>query len=291
MDFTFYKNFITIAETGNLTLAAKKLNLAQPALSSQLKQLENYYGVKLIETKRGKRAISLTEAGTDFLLKAQQICMAEENLLLNMQSFQSKTRGTLRFSISPAAVSSFMDQYLLPFSKENPDISYVMVEETVEEQVKNIRKGNIDFAYANAPLPDMKNLACHQVRTERFYAVYHHSMVIKKQESLSLKDLQNYPLSCNRGCYGLLRQLCEQNGFLPNVKLLSTTGPAAAHFACSGDILAIVSDDCSRNLPPGLQRIPISDPDFFFNQTIFWSTDREMTPPLKSFLAFLSISK
>ena len=55
MDFEFYRNFITVAETGNLTTASKKLALAQPALSAQIKTLEHYYGAKLIQTARGKR--------------------------------------------------------------------------------------------------------------------------------------------------------------------------------------------------------------------------------------------
>ena len=50
MDFEFYRNFITVAETGNLTTASKKLALAQPALSAQIKTLEHYYGAKLIQT-------------------------------------------------------------------------------------------------------------------------------------------------------------------------------------------------------------------------------------------------
>ena len=41
MDFDFYRNFITVAETGNLTTASKKLSLAQPALSAQIKTLED----------------------------------------------------------------------------------------------------------------------------------------------------------------------------------------------------------------------------------------------------------
>ena len=77
MDFEFYRNFITVAETGNLTTASKKLALAQPALSAQIKTLEHYYGAKLIQTARGKRQLTLTEAGEAFLGKARQICCIE----------------------------------------------------------------------------------------------------------------------------------------------------------------------------------------------------------------------
>lgn len=90
MDFEFYRNFITVAETGNLTTASKKLALAQPALSAQIKTLEHYYGAKLIQTARGKRQLTLTEAGEAFLGKARQICRTEETILLDMQSFNKK---------------------------------------------------------------------------------------------------------------------------------------------------------------------------------------------------------
>lgn len=125
MDFEFYRNFITVAETGNLTTAAKKLSLAQPALSAQIKTLEQYYGTPLVKTARGKRQLLLTEAGTAFLDKARQICRTEEGLLLDMQSFNKKASGTLHFSVSPAKSAFFsrrlsaalcgaLSRYLLP---------------------------------------------------------------------------------------------------------------------------------------------------------------------------------
>lgn len=120
MDFEFYRNFITVAETGNLTTASKKLALAQPALSAQIKTLEHYYGAKLIQTARGKRQLTLTEAGEAFLGKARQICRTEETILLDMQSFNKKASGTLRFSVSPAKSTFFINTYLRPFAAAIP---------------------------------------------------------------------------------------------------------------------------------------------------------------------------
>lgn len=74
MDFEFYRNFITVAEAGNLTAAARKLAVAQPALSAQLKILEEHYGTPLIKTKRGQRQLQLTEAGEAFGKCPQALC-------------------------------------------------------------------------------------------------------------------------------------------------------------------------------------------------------------------------
>ncbi len=49
MDFAFYRNFITVAETGNLSAAAKRLGIVQPALSAQMKAIERNYSVQLLQ--------------------------------------------------------------------------------------------------------------------------------------------------------------------------------------------------------------------------------------------------
>lgn len=138
MDFEFYRNFITVAETGNLTTASKKLALAQPALSAQIKTLEHYYGAKLIQTARGKRQLTLTEAGEAFLGKARQICHTEETILLDMQSFNKKASGTLRFSVSPAKSTFFINTYLRPFAAAYPEICFQFREEAVSAQTRDI---------------------------------------------------------------------------------------------------------------------------------------------------------
>ena len=172
MDFEFYRNFITVAETGNLTTASKKLALAQPALSAQIKTLEHYYGAKLIQTARGKRQLTLTEAGEAFLGKARQICRTEETILLDMQSFNKKASGTLRFSVSPAKSTFFINTYLRPFAAAYPEICFQFREEAVSAQTRHIAENSSDFAFANAPLPSPQLFAAHKTQKEYFYAVY-----------------------------------------------------------------------------------------------------------------------
>ena len=133
MDFEFYRNFITVAETGNLTTASKKLALAQPALSAQIKTLEHYYGAKLIQTARGKRQLTLTEAGEAFLGKARQICHTEETILLDMKSFRHT--ALQRFACQKhlfhqhlsASLCGRLSRNLLPVpgrSRQRPDQTY-----------------------------------------------------------------------------------------------------------------------------------------------------------------------
>ena len=221
MDFEFYRNFITVAETGNLTTASKKLALAQPALSAQIKTLEHYYGAKLIQTARGKRQLTLTEAGEAFLGKARQICRTEETILLDMQSFNKKASGTLRFSVSPAKSTFFINTYLRPFAAAYPEICFQFREEAVSAQTRHIAENSSDFAFANAPLPSPQLFAAHKTQKEYFYAVYspQANCGLDPQQPLTPKQLQNIPVCCNFGCYSLLRKPASSTASCPRSAL------------------------------------------------------------------------
>ncbi|MBD8975890.1 LysR family transcriptional regulator [Veillonella magna] len=79
MDTSYYHNFVTLVNTGNMTRAANRLHLTQPALSKQLRYLEAEFGTPLLHIRRGQRGSSfqLTEAGHIFYEKAKQLCAIE----------------------------------------------------------------------------------------------------------------------------------------------------------------------------------------------------------------------
>lgn len=286
MDFEFYRNFITVAETGNLTTASKKLALAQPALSAQIKTLEHYYGAKLIQTARGKRQLTLTEAGEAFLGKARQICRTEETILLDMQSFNKKASGTLRFSVSPAKSTFFINTYLRPFAAAYPEICFQFREEAVSAQTRHIAENSSDFAFANAPLPSPQLFAAHKTQKEYFYAVYspQANCGLDPQQPLTPKQLQNIPVCCNFGCYSLLRKACLKHGFMPKIRFIATTNTAALAFVQDGS--GIVSAGGRDDFPQGLQQQLLADDELYFEQTLFWSKKDRLSATAQLFLDF-----
>ena len=288
MDFEFYRNFITVAETGNLTTASKKLSLAQPALSAQIKTLEQYYGTKLIKTARGKRQLDLTEAGAAFLSKARQICRTEETILLDMQNFNKKASGPLRFSVSPAKSTFFINTYLRPFASAYPEIDYQFREEAVSSQIKHINENSSDLAFANAPLPSPQMFNYHKSQKEYFYAVYSPDADSSLQPLLPLKpaQLQNIPVCCNFGCYSLLRKTCRSHGFNPKIRFIATTNTAALDFVQGGNGIAIVSASGTSDFPIGLLGRKIDDEGLYFEQTLFWSAKEKLSPTAKLFVDF-----
>lgn len=289
MNTDFYKNFIVVAQTGNITEAAEKLNFAQSALSKQINTLEKYYGVTLLEKRRGKRQVVLTDAGLDFLRRAQEICQSEEGISLDMQAYKKSVGGTLRLSISQVAVNNFMEKYIMPFAKLYPEVNFQLHEETVVEQLKSLKDNVIDVAYANAPLPETASFICKPLHVERFYAVYkkENTLDFNPGNKMKLQQLKDLPLSCNYGCLGLLNKLCNGMGFVPEIRFIVTTGSAATKFAEEGSSIAVVSGASCQRLPKGMARSFIDEKELSYEQTLLWSANNRQSPVVKLFLDFV----
>src|SRR3977135_3735779 len=87
------RNFVTVAEDGQMTRAARKLHLAQPALSHSISQLENELGIVLLE--RHARGVRLTDAGQAFLPKARAVIAAADEAMQTAQSLARASSGRM----------------------------------------------------------------------------------------------------------------------------------------------------------------------------------------------------
>lgn len=286
MDFDFYRNFVVVAEMGNISAAAKRLSIVQPALSAQIKTLEKYYNIQLFKTSRGKRHIELTEAGEAFLQQARQMCATEDDINLTMQSFSKQASGTLRFSVSHVRSQDFLEQYVIPFAKDNPQITFQFHEATVATQMKQLYKGLVDFAFSNAPIPHSEDIITLQVATESIYAFYHKEIPVPWTENNAItpSQLENLPICCNYGSYGLLRSVCREYGVQPKVAFIATTASNALIFAAQTHTLAVIAALEDDIVPPDVIRVPINDIKLAFPQSLYWSTRHSLSPAAKLFL-------
>lgn len=289
MDFDFYRNFIVVAETGNISTAAKKLDIVQPALSAQIKTIEKNYGVQLLKMQRGKRHIELTEAGEAFLQQARSLCATEDGLTLSMQAFSQRAVGTLRFSVSHVRTDYFLRQYLIPFAKEHPAISYQFFDATVEQQQLQLEQGITDFAFANAPLPASHGFATIKGQRENFYVSYSKAFPVpwaQDKAALSPEELGGLPLCCNYGSYSLLRTVFKEYGIRPDIAFIATTADSALTYAGSGLGLAACAALPSDPVPHYMQRLPLVHPKLHFEQTLYWNKESKSSFAKELFLKF-----
>ena len=94
------ETFLSVAECRNFTRAAQKRNLSQPTVSVQIKKLEEYFGMFLIERNVRHKTIALTPAGKILLQSAKSICAEMEYAKAAINDLQGKIEGTLRIGAS-----------------------------------------------------------------------------------------------------------------------------------------------------------------------------------------------
>src|SRR5215469_2215241 len=135
--------FCVLAEQLHFTKAALLLNVAQPALSHQIKQLEEELGTQLVE--RTNRRVRLTAAGELFLARAVRILEQLDQAARETARVGQGEAGSLVIGVVSTAVCSVLPKLLRSFRREAPDISIDIREMEPAEQVDALRRETIDI--------------------------------------------------------------------------------------------------------------------------------------------------
>ena len=139
---------VTIAETGNLSAAAQKLGISQPALSKFLAELEREYGVELFF--REKRQMYPTEAGKVIVDAARRILDGHERTRSAITAIGHRRKQIIRVGVTPhrgAQVIAMIYPHLL---KQFPDVEILTMEGYAQQQLDLLYAGEIDFALVTA---------------------------------------------------------------------------------------------------------------------------------------------
>lgn len=143
MELRHLRYFCVLAEQLHFTKAALLLNVAQPALSHQIKQLEEELGTQLVE--RTNRRVRLTAAGEVFRARAVRILEQIEQATRETTRVGQGEAGTLTIGVVSTAVCSVLPELLRRFRRESPQVSIDIREMEPGEQVEALRRESIDI--------------------------------------------------------------------------------------------------------------------------------------------------
>ena len=149
MELRHLRYFVAVAEELHFGRAAARLNVAQPALSQQIKQLERELGALLLA--RTKRRVALTEPGRLFLTEARRT-LAQAALAVEVaRGAEAGEVGRLRIGYVDAALWSPLPEVIRTFRERFPRVALTMLERMPTEQPADIRRGDIDLAIGPPP--------------------------------------------------------------------------------------------------------------------------------------------
>ena len=149
MDIRQLLYFITVAEEGQITAAAKKLHMAQPPLSQQMKHLEDELGVALF--KRGSRQTELTDAGKILFRRAQQIINLSDSTLREIKDFKEGVYGTLSIGMVSSSGSVILRPFMQQFHRQYCGVRFEVYDGNTFKIIDLLTKGLIEIGIVRTP--------------------------------------------------------------------------------------------------------------------------------------------
>lgn len=288
MDIEYYRNFMSIADCGSISAAAKLINIAQPALSHQLKVLQNHYGTKLLEVQRGGHSIELTEAGCILYNKAKFICSAENTALKEIADCCAGFNGTLRISLSPSMSIGFIKSSLSDFCRKNPQVNFELYEVPIDEQSEQLLSGKTEIGISNAPLKQAFRFETIISRSERLVALFHQDSpwLQDEKDSILLENLEDLPLCLSRGCSKLFLTVCADSKIFPHILSINTTKLSTICWAEQNLGVAVVPAPPEEIFADKLVCKEIKDERLFLAKSMVIVKNRKLSAVAKSFLSF-----
>lgn len=180
-----------VADTRHFGRAAQRCFVSQPTLSAQLKKLEQYLGVQLIE--RQPNNVSLTAAGEQIVARARLILHASEEVVTLARSHRDPLAGRLRLAFLPT-----IGPYLLPrvsqaLRRSLPRLALHLFEYQTGPMLEKLKGGDLDLGILALPV-DLEGLEAQELFCEPFTVAVPERHRLAKRERIHIADLENETL-------------------------------------------------------------------------------------------------
>jgi DNA-binding transcriptional LysR family regulator len=183
--------FLALASEGSFTKAAAKLNVSQPAMTVQIRNLEAAFGAKLFD--REPRGVALTRVGADLAPTLRRLLGEIEAALGEAVESAEGRRGTIRIAALPSFASGRLPQAIARFRKSHAAIDFVIRDAVANKVVAAVRSGSVDLGLTSgvALTDDLEVL--HEA-SDRLCAVVPARHPLARKRRVAIEDLSEYPL-------------------------------------------------------------------------------------------------
>ncbi|KZZ83657.1 LysR family transcriptional regulator [Bacillus sp. SJS] len=277
MDLKQLRYFCIIAEEGQVTRAAKKLHMAQPPLSYQLKSLEEELGVLLME-RNGKK-MELTEAGTILYERANSLLLQMEAAVSEVKEAGEGLSGLLSigcvktgFSYIPERIRFFREQY--------PNVSFRLHEGDSYRLAEDVRNRSIELALVRLPL-DLNDFDCLPLSKDPFAAIVPEHL--EMNSTIDMADLSELPLMLLHrvsgiGLFELVVNAFQKHGLKPAIVCQCPDAAMLMALVREGVGVAILPESTLRSFPnSGLKAVPIRNSELLSDCALIWLKDRYLS--------------
>lgn len=288
IDIRQLKYFLAIAEEEQITAASKRLRIAQPPLSQQMKLLEDELGIVLF--KRGPRQIQLTDAGNILVKRARQILELSDSTVREIDDCKRGVKGTLTIGTVSSSGNILLSKGMMKFHTEYSGAKFEIHEGNTFTLIDLLTKGLIEIGIVRTPFRNSL-FHCKYLQEEPMIAAMDeaHDWNPNSNE-ISLEELKGRPIIMYRRFEQLLLETCTDYGFTPDIFCKNDDARTTLLWANAGFGIAIVPASAfDLATHQNLKIKNINEQKLRTKITAIWMKDRYLSSLAEKFIEYFSL--
>ncbi len=249
--------FFTIVEEGNISHAAQRLGIAQPALSRQMKRLEEKLDVKLFE--RGSRRIRLTEAGRLLYDRVENILGMVDGTVREITEIGTGSKGSIRIGTITTSGALILPELISEFHQSYPNITFEIWEAEGARILELLDSRLIEIAITRTQVDNL-SYELLVLPNEPLVMVMNKNFAFgKKEDTVKFMELKNQPLMIPLRWKSIFEENCRKAGFEPNIFCVSDS--------IVQDLLMVKMNLGAAMIPISSQRL-LTDGDLIYKRIV-----------------------
>jgi DNA-binding transcriptional LysR family regulator len=266
MELRHLRYFVAVAEDLHFSRAAARLHVAQPAVSEQVRKLEEELGVRLLNRSNG--TVSLTEPGAVLLTEARRVLQQVEVARLGIDNVRHRAASRLRIGYLPASLPSSITKSLRRVAASIPNLEATLEPGFALELIAAVRDERLDAAVVSLPAPT-NGLRTTELGAERAVAALPVGHRRAAESTINLNQFAPerivvLPRDNNPPFYDAVVAACRNAGLSPS--FVATSGlcvePALLAVTAGAGMALLPESVATRYCAPGVRFVPVAGDDF-----------------------------
>ncbi len=288
MDFDQLETFLEVARHSSFSRAAEKRFRTQPAISSQIRALEEEVGAKLFDRSGGK--VALTGAGKIFQQYAEQTLEARKTMLVTVAEMERVPRGEIVVGANEGTCLHILPEVFAEFRKLYPEVGVQISRLERAKILESIIDNSVDFGVVSTPVDD-KRLTVVTIHRDELVIIVPPSHPLSRARKAGIADVAQYPLLLPKvgRTRDALEDLFHERGLKPKIAMELDSSELLKRFvAANVGVGFIARSNVMEDVKAGvLAAIPIADAAIRRDLALVFRKDKALS---RAALAFIEIA-
>jgi DNA-binding transcriptional LysR family regulator len=288
MDFDQLETFLEVARHASFSRAAEKRFRTQPAISSQIRGIEEEVGAKLFDRSGGK--VSLTAAGKAFLKYVEETLDARKAMMVAIAEMERVPRGEIIVGANEGTCLHILPHVFAEFKKQYPEVSVNIKRADYAKVLESIIDNSVDFGVVSLPVNDNR-LTVVLIHRDELVLITTPQHPLGKMKSATIADASKFPLIVPKAGHtrDAIEQLFHERRLKPNFTMELDSSELLKRFVAADVGVGFISrSNVEQDVrAKALAAIPLADAHVRRDLALVFRKDKALS---RAALAFIDIA-